>query len=296
MALDNLSEDFDIKFLFYYFQNRGFNDVISGSAQPQITGQGLDKVLVPKPPLSTQHRIAAILDKADALRRKDQAVLKKYDELAQGIFMDMFGDPVRNEMGWEVKKFGMFCEKVSSGSTPLGGSTVYQREGTWFIRSQNVLMNKLQYDNMYCISDKIHNSMKRTWVKKQDILLNITGASIGRVAIYEGENDNANVNQHVCIIRTLKDKLEPYFLSRLIGSHSFQLKSIGSSMGGTRESFNFEQIKAFEIIYPPLDKQKAFVAAIKYSERNIELTNQTLAHSEALFQSLLQQAFQGELV
>src|SRR5690606_16489389 len=106
MALDNLSPTVSIKYLYYSLKTRGFHDVISGSAQPQITREGLEKIEIPLPPLPIQEKIAAILDKADALRRKDQELLKKYDELAQAIFIDMFGDPVKNEKGWEVKRLG----------------------------------------------------------------------------------------------------------------------------------------------------------------------------------------------
>ena len=106
MALDNLSKDYDLKFLYHYFGQRGFNDVISGSAQPQITRENLSKVEVPKINLATQQRIAAILDQADAIIQNNRAIVQKYDALTQSLFLDMFGDPVKNEKGWKVKSLG----------------------------------------------------------------------------------------------------------------------------------------------------------------------------------------------
>jgi type I restriction enzyme S subunit len=105
MALDNLSKDYDLKFLYHYFGQRGFNDVISGSAQPQITRENLSKVQVPKINLSTQQKIAAILDQASAIITNNQAIVEKYDALTQSLFLEMFGDPVRNEKGWELVNF-----------------------------------------------------------------------------------------------------------------------------------------------------------------------------------------------
>src|SRR5690606_17368710 len=90
---------------------------VHGATMKHITKANFDNTLVSLPPLPIQEKIATILDKADALRRKDQELQRKYDELAQAIFIDMFGDPVKNEKGWEVKKLGEVCCKIGSGST-----------------------------------------------------------------------------------------------------------------------------------------------------------------------------------
>ena len=103
----------------------------------------------------------------------------------------------------------------------LKGQSTYLNSGIPLIRSQNVLMNKLVLDDVAFISDETHQNMKRSQLMNNDVLLNITGASIGRVAVYEGENYGANVNQHVCIIRLTKE-LEPYYVSYYISSQRFQ--------------------------------------------------------------------------
>jgi type I restriction enzyme S subunit len=101
MALDELDESsVYIKYLYYFLLKRGFSDVISGSAQPQITGQGLEKIEIPLPTLSEQKRIAAILDKADSLRRKNQQAIELADKFLKAVFLDMFGDPLR----WDKQK------------------------------------------------------------------------------------------------------------------------------------------------------------------------------------------------
>jgi len=102
----------DLKYLMYYFNYEDLNKYITGSTRGKLTKSALESIQIPLPPLPIQKRIAEILDAADTLRRKDQQLLKKYDELAQAIFIDMFGDPVKNEKGWEKIAFENFIEYI----------------------------------------------------------------------------------------------------------------------------------------------------------------------------------------
>jgi type I restriction enzyme S subunit len=283
---------------FFYFQlkNQSFKDVISGSAQPQIIVSTLSKKKIPLPPLPIQKQIAEILEQADKAKQKRKEANKLTDEFLQSVFIEMFGDPVKNPKGWEIVKVDDISSRVTSGSTPLGGDSNYLSEGILFIRSQNILMNKIDYSDMVFISAAIHKKMLRTWVKKNDVLFNITGASIGRVAYFEGEDDSANVNQHVCIIRTIKEKINHTFLSYLISSESFQSRVISQNAGATRQAFNFEQIKNFKVIRPPLSRQQQFAEIVNKTEALKEKQKQSEQELENLFQSLMQRAFKGELV
>ncbi|WP_152529054.1 restriction endonuclease subunit S [Stutzerimonas azotifigens] len=126
MALDDLDGSrVDIKYLYYYLGERGFQDVISGTAQPQITGQGLTKVEIPLPPLPEQKRIAAILDKADAIRRKRQQAIQLADDFLRAVFLDMFGDPNSNPKNADVlpmtEVFDIRTGKLNSNAATEGG-------------------------------------------------------------------------------------------------------------------------------------------------------------------------------
>lgn len=255
----------------------------------------LKKIEINLPLLPEQIRIVEILNQAEALITQRKQSVSLFDELLKSTFLEMFGDPVRNDKKWKLDFLENYSTKISSGSTPLGGKEVYQRTGKYFIRSQNVRMNFLDYSDVYCISDEIHNKMKRTWIKNEDVLLNITGASIGRVATYYGEDDNANVNQHVCIIRTIKDKLNPRFLEFLISSDHFQKVSIASSTGGTRESFTFEMIKKFKIILPPINHQIKFTTIVEKIEILKSQCEASLDELQNMYGVLSQKAFKGEL-
>jgi len=164
---------------------------------------------------------------------------------------------------------GNYTELISSGSTPKGGSDNYLDQGEiLFIRSQNVLMNKFSDHDALYLPSKIHDKMKRTWVKNRDVLLNITGASIGRTTVYMGEDNKANVNQHVCIIR-LKDfeTVDPFYLSYFLSSSSFQRHIMKINAGATRQALNFSQVSKFKIPILPIQTQKKIVEIVKKAEK-----------------------------
>lgn len=254
-----------------------------------------EELEIPFPPLAEQRRLAAILDEADALRKVRAESLRLLDQLVKATFLDIFGDPVLNPKGWEEMKLGLLTTKIGSGSTPRGGESAYVAEGIRFIRSQNVRMNHMDLDGISYIDNETHERMKGTWIKQYDVLLNITGASIGRVAYYPGEDDTANVNQHVCIVRPQKDKLSYCYLSHCISQDNYQKKMMITNQGGTREAFNFEKISNFVLPVPPFPLQRRFSDFVTEVERERESMLSALAASEQLFASPSQRAFRGEL-
>ena len=147
---------------------------------------------------------------------------------------------------------------ISSGSTPLGGQAVYHGDGpVMLVRSQNVQMNRLDVSDVAYISEEVDSQMKRSVVQHNDVLLNITGASIGRVARFGLKNTRANVNQHVCIIRPRPDRLSPRYLEYFLSSPVVQNDIHNRHQhGGTRQALTFAQIAEFEIPLPPLSEQK----------------------------------------
>jgi type I restriction enzyme S subunit len=283
------------KYLFYFLSNdsvkEGILKVSGGSAQPNVSPTQLKEVEIPLPDLKTQQKIARILEQADAARQKRKQANQLTEQFLQSVFLEMFGDPVRNEKEWRINLVEDISTKVSSGSTPLGGSNVSQDSGITFIRSQNVLMNKFDYSDVVFISDKIHDGMKRTWLKTSDVLINITGASIGRIAVYKGESDKANVNQHVCIIRTEQKKIDPDFLGFQISMQSFQDSILSKNSGATRQAFNFDQIKNFKIILPALPLQQKFASIVEQVEQLKNKQRESEKELENLFQSLMQRYF-----
>ena len=277
------------KFLFYYLKS------------VRITSRGysrhfkfLREVTFPYIAEKEQQRIVALLEQADGLRRQRAEA----DELADGIlpalFLKMFGDPATNPKGWPVTKLGEITSLVTSGLTPRGGSENYVPDGAYFLRSQNIRMNRLDLSDVACLPPGIHEEMARTKIQRGDVLLNITGASIGRVAWYDVTDHEANVNQHVCIIR-LTDAALPEFVSFFLSTPFGQQLVDKAQTGATRQGLNHENVRRIPIGVPSRSRQEHFAHFVQ-GARKIEGKRQDAAADiETLFATMLHRAFTGEL-
>ena len=194
--------------------------------------------------------------------------------------------------GWLYKKLGDLTIKVGSGITPKGGSSVYMQEGIPLIRSQNVLWGDLDLSDVVFISHKQHEKMKLSALKQYDVLLNITGASIGRVAVVENIVD-ANVNQHVCIIRR-NNRVNHSFLKFFLLSYFGQKQIAQFQAGGNRQGLNFEQIRSFKILLPPLPEQTKIVQILSTWDKAIATVEQLIENSQQQKKALMQQLLMGK--
>ena len=179
---------------------------------------------------------------------------------------------------WEKCKLGELAVKVGSGSTPKGGNAVYTTSGHCFVRSQNVGMGHLILNDIAYIDESTHQKQKSTELRTNDVLLNITGASIGRTALATEEINGGNVNQHVCIIRT-NGNVEPSFICDYIQTSKIQKYIQSLQTGGSREGLNFEQIRSFPINIPTVEEQ------VKIAKL-LSLINERIATQSKLIEDL----------
>jgi type I restriction enzyme S subunit len=194
--------------------------------------------------------------------------------------------------GWTVIKLSEYVNKIGSGVTPTGGSNTYKSKGIPLIRSQNVLWGKLELSDVAYIDNTQHQKMKSSKVTNGDVLLNITGASIGRAALVF-DIDEANVNQHVCIIRT-KNELAPAFLKDFLLSFGGQKQIEQFQSGGNRQGLNFEQIGSFKINLPPLPEQIKIAEILSTWDNAINTVQKLLANSQQQKKALMQQLLTGK--
>jgi type I restriction enzyme S subunit len=159
---------------------------------------------------------------------------------------------------WKVSKLGYITKKIGSGKTPRGGAEVYSDTGILFLRSQNIYDEGLFLDDIVRISKEINDNMENTQVKSGDILLNVTGGSIGRTTIVPDYFEKANVNQHVCIIRLNSSKYRAY-ISLVMKSLLMKTQIDAIQNGAAREGLNFEQIAGFRLAIPPVNEQNEIV-------------------------------------
>jgi type I restriction enzyme S subunit len=272
MALDNLSQDVDLYFLKHYLEYRKHDDVISGSAQPQITGQGLANIKIPLPPLETQQKIASILDNADTYRQKTKALIAKYDELTQSLFLDMFGDPVKNEKGWEVKKLGHITN-MKAGKF-IAASEIYSENSS-----------KLQP----CFGGNgLRGYVKSHTHEGEFVLIGRQGALCGNVKITNGKF-HATEHAIVCSPEVQYSTLWLYYLLKLMNLNRF-------STGAAQPGLNVGTLVDLEVFFVPLNLQNQFAERVEAIEIQKAQAQVSLEKAEELFNSLLQRAFNGELV
>ena len=215
------------------------------------------------------------MDKVTILIDERKKELQLLDDLIKARFVEMFGDAVSNPMGWTVKKLKDLTVQINSGNTPKGGSENYVNEGIIFFRSQNVWKDRLEMDDIAYIDAETHASMKRSSLKHGDILMTKTGrintenSSLGRAALYMGEDDKANVNGHVYFIR-LKPEVNNKFILRILVSDEYRDLIRSVCVGGIdKRQLNKEHIEEFPIICPPsdmIDKYVAFAEQVNKSK------------------------------
>ncbi len=297
------SERIRIPFLRNWFE--GFRSELvglaTGAGQPNISGDKIRNLLLPCPQdLSEQAAIIAHLDREtariDALIEKKTRFIELLREKRQALITHAVTkglDPCvkMKDSGvawlgevpkhWQVKSLKYLASHIGSGKTPSGGAEVYQDSGVLFLRSQNVYEDGLRLDDAAFISDEVDKEMTGSRVMPGDVLLNITGASIGRSCLVPVIFERANVNQHVCIIRGMQ-RLVSKWISLCLPSMAAQAQIDFFQNGAGREGLNFEQIGNMLIALPNaeevdeianrLDRETARIDMLKVkTERSIEL-------------------------
>lgn len=296
MALDNITNNIDIKFLYYYFIFRGFKDVISGSAQPQITGEGLTKIEIPLPPLATQQRIAAILDAADALRRKDQELLQKYDALAQAIFIDMFGDPVKNEKGWEVKNLGECILNIIAGSSYGGEDKELESDELGVLKVSAITSGKFKPEEYKAVK-KTLISKSIVKVKQGDFLFSRanTRELVGATCLIDKDYNHLFLPDKIWKIDFKQEICNPKFMKSILSQKSirYELNKTATGTSGSMLNISMQKLKDLSVIIPPIELQKQYGES--YQKQNQAIANLKIAskESENLFQTLLQKSFKA---
>ncbi len=290
-----------LEYLMYYLNHTDLNLYINGATRGKLTKSSLESIQIPLPPLSQQHKIASILGAADTLIQNDKTLIAKYDELAHSLFLDMFGDPVNNSRRWKVNKLKEISTKIHSGNTPKGGSEVYVEEGITFFRSQNVWKNNIVYEDVAFIDQATHDKMMKSSLKYKDILMTKTGrintenSSLGRAAMYLGDDNKANLNGHVYLIR-LKKGIINEFVLHILTTREYRDHIRSVCVGGIdKRQLNKDHIENFPIINPPIELQNKFTEQLAIIEQQKAITQKSLVKSEELFNSLLQKAFNDGL-
>lgn len=275
------------KYLYYFCKTFNFLKLDKSTTLPSLTKSDLLEIEMSLPPLPIQEKISAILDKADALRRKDQELLKKYDELAHAIFIDMFGDPVRNEKGWEVKKLGEL------GKLDRGVSKHRPRNAPDLLGGPYPLIQTGDVANSggwikYYRSTYSETGLKQSKIWKEGTLCITIAANIAKTGILTFDACFPDSIVGFSSNEYSNEVFIQYWFS------FFQKLLEDQAPESAQKNINLGILRDLNVISPPVYLQDAFA-------KKIELINQLKAQanaekSEKLFQSLLQRAFKDELI
>jgi type I restriction enzyme S subunit len=184
---------------------------------------------------------------------------------------------------WGITKIGRIASKIGSGKTPRGGAETYPESGVLFIRSQNVYNEGLRLDDVAFIEEAVHEEMSDTRVYRWDVLLNITGASLGRCSLVVDDIGPANVNQHVCIVRPNGSQVNPAFLWLAMVSDVTENQIFSYENGSSREGINFQQVRNLWIPLPPISEQGDIV---KFLGRRLSNIDTLIRKKEELIEKL----------
>ena len=284
----------DVNYLFYWFKkNKKLLQHHSNSAVvPIINNKSIEKIKIPLPPLEDQKKIAAILDTADALRQKDKALIAKYEELTQSLFLDMFGDPVTNPKGWEFCTIRDLVKEAKYGT-----SAKAEEEGDFpYLRMNNITYSGyMDYTNLKYINVSEKDKSKYL-VRRGDVLFNRTNSKelVGKTGIVE-TTEPFVIAGYLIRVRT-NELANPYYVWAHLNSKwaKTTLSNMCKSIVGMA-NINAQELQDIKILKVPIDLQNQFAEHVQQFEKQKQLAQQSLQKSEELFNSLLQRAFKGEL-
>ncbi|WP_086321646.1 restriction endonuclease subunit S [Acinetobacter baumannii] len=299
MALDDLDENKAyIDYISYYLKYRGLVDVISGSAQPQITREGLQSVKIPLPPLAEQRRIASILDQADELRQKRQQAIEKLDQLLQATFIDMFGDPVSNPKGWDLVNLeSLLAKKLISGAY-FPKETYVNSGGVPMVHMGDVFYGVVKPDNLKQVNIS-SEEIEKYKITNKDILIarrSLTYDGAAKACLVECSNQDMIFESSLIRLSPNLVKILPEFLYHYLNNNDVRNKFIIPYITkSTISGINQANLNKVTVLLPPLAKQEKFIEICdKFKQLGKTLT-QDLSKLDELFKSLQNQAFNGSL-
>ena len=283
-----------LKYLRHWLNSISFrqqvSQLVTGSAQLNFGPSHLQAISILLPSFTEQERLAAVLDKAEAIGQKRREALAHLDRLQQAVFVEMFGDPVTNPKGWPVNSLGTSLSFLTSGSR--GWAAYYADSGKTFLRIQNVGRGRLNLDDLTYVDAPDSAEARRTRVQPGDVLFSIT-ADLGRSAVVPNWMDEAYINQHLAILRS--PNTNPVYLSAYLSSPAGQRQVQGLNKGGVKAGLNFDDIRSIQILFPPLELQNRYAFIVEQVEGLRTREQVFTSDVNALFISLQSRAFAGEL-
>ena len=287
MCLDDLKNDIEIEYLYYCLKHYDFKNVISGSAQPQITRQGMDKIYIMLCSREEQRDIVNKLKKTEKVIKLRKQELQLLDDLAKARFVEMFGDPVSNPYGYDKValsdladiKIGPFGSLLHKEDYIVGGHPL--------LNPSHIVDGRISPDNKLTISDEKYKELSAYQLKTGDVVMGRRG-EMGRCAVVSEEGFLCGTGS--ILIRTKGDVTADY-IQKTISFPSFKKTIEDMAVGQTMPNLNVPIVSSFEIIKPPIEVQDRYYALVEQVDKSKVEIQKALNKTQMLFDSLMQEYF-----
>ena len=281
----------NLLYFYYYLLNIDMLYYSESTTLPSVRKSTIEKIKVKIPPINVQNKRVTILNLCHKTIKYKMELLHNLELLVKSRFVEMFGNPIINDKKYPVFKLKDISQKIGSGVTPRGGDSNYIDKGVAFIRSMNVYNNTFKKDNLVYIDESLAKQLCQVELFSNDLLLNITGASVARCCTVPDDILPARVNQHVCIIRQCR--ISNVFLEYCLTNESYQeyLLLLSNKNGATREALTKIQVENLEVIFPPLIEIARFVKIVHQINKLKSDVQKSIDEIQLLMDSLMQEYF-----
>lgn len=288
----------------YFFTSeyrRKISSVAAGANINNLRNSDIDDLEIPLPPLAEQKRIAAILDKADAIRRKRQQAIELADEFLRSVFLDMFGDPVTNPKGWDKTSVNELIKKGKVLSVQDGNHgndhpkvSDFIESGFPFVTANVVRDGKILFDKCYYLDKSWLKKLRIGFARPRDILITHKG-TLGLTAVLDDTYETYIFSPQTTYFRLNENAVTPEFLKGFFDTNYFQEQFKKEGIQSTRAYLGITRQKELEILIPPIELQREFAKRVEKVEALKAKLKASQLQAEEQFKALSQRAFAGEL-
>ncbi len=278
-----------------YFKNQVKKISNQSVNQASFSSGNLKKLKIPLPPLPEQQKIASILDAADNLRQKDQQLIEKYTALSQSLFLEMFGDPLANPNNWPIISLANIIEEGPQNGLYKPSSDY--GTGTPIIRIDSFHNSVVELDKLKRVRVN-DGELNKFEIFEGDFVLNRVNSPshLGKCGLVSEVKERMVFESNMMRIKFNKSMVNNAFMLLMLSSQHVKRQILNSAKDAVNQSsINQKDVNSFEIPLPPIELQNQFAERIQSIEAQKQLALVSLEKSEALFNTLLQRAFKGEL-
>jgi len=300
--LHNFDSSINQKFIYYGINKelKKIHDVTSFVTVKHLSIKKINEIEFLVPPLPQQEKIVKVLDISSELIEKQKGLIAKYDLFLRSKFIEMFGDPAKNPMGWEIKTIEKIVkkEKGSIKRGPFGGALkkeIFVKEGYLVYEQFHALNNDFSMER-YFINEEKFAELKGFEVKSGDIIISCSGVYLGKLAIVPPNNKKGIINQALLKISLDENKMKNILFTYIFTNVNFKKRFFGTHIGSGVPNFPpMSDFKKFKFISPPIKLQEKFVTIVEKIEIIKTKETKKLKQLETLHSSLMDKAFKGEI-